>query len=175
MKKFNLNTNVFDDKFLLNPLRYIFQIGICIPIFIMLLLLGDVVLRAPIVIAVASSAFTIFVMPKSTVSNVRRVIGGHTIAIITGGLFMMVLTFVGLNGLYESYTLFRDILVAVLVVLTIFIMVITDTEHPPAAGTILGICLQNEWSWFSVLFILMSMVIMLFIKSILSTRLINLV
>ena len=66
-------------------------------------------------------------------------------------------------------------MVAVLVVLTIFIMVITDTEHPPAAGTILGICLQNEWSWFSVLFILMSMVIMLFIKSILSTRLINLV
>ena len=170
-----MNSNFLDNKFLLNPLRYIFQIGICIPIFILLLLLGDVVLRAPIVIAVASSAFTIFVMPKSIASSPRRVIGGHSIAIILGGLFVLILTFTGLNGLYEGSTIFRDIFIAVLVVLSIFIMVITDTEHPPAAGTILGICLQDEWSWFSVLFVLICMFIMLAIKSILSSRLINLV
>ena len=170
-----MNSNFLDNKFLLNPLRYIFQIGICIPIFILLLLLGDVVLRAPIVIAVASSAFTIFVMPKSIASSPRRVIGGHCIAIILGGLFVLILAFTGLNALYEGSTIFRDVFIAVLVVLSIFIMVVTDTEHPPAAGTILGICLQDEWSWFSVLFALICMLIMLAIKSILSSRLINLV
>ena len=48
-----MDSYFFDKNFLSNPFRYIFQIGICIPIFILLLLLGDVVLRAPIVIAVA--------------------------------------------------------------------------------------------------------------------------
>jgi len=170
-----MNSYFFDEKFLSNPLRYIFQIGICIPVFILLLLLGDVVLRAPIVIAVAASAFTIFVMPKSTASTARRVIGGHVVAIIIGGLSILLLTFTGLNGLYQEATLFRDVFISISVVISIFIMVITDTEHPPAAGTILGICLQNQWSWFSVLFIILSMFIMFLVKYILSSKLINLV
>tara|TARA_A100001037_G_scaffold306834_1_gene356672 strand:- start:60681 stop:61220 length:540 start_codon:yes stop_codon:yes gene_type:complete len=175
LDKFKINIKLLDDKFLTNPRRYIFQIGICIPIFILLLLLGDIVLRAPIVIAIASSAFTIFIIPRSISSSIRRVVGGHLVAIIMGGIFILLLTLTGFNELYKENTLFRDIWISILVVLSFFIMVITDTEHPPAAGTILGICLQDEWSWFAVLFILVSMLIMLSIKSILLKKLINLV
>lgn len=42
--------------------------------------------RAAIVAEVASSAFTVFVFPDTLVSTPRKVIGGHAVAVITGGI-----------------------------------------------------------------------------------------
>ena len=52
-------------------------------------------------------------------------------------------------------------------------MAITNTQHPPAAGTALGLVIQS-WSWSAVLFIMSSAVILSLIRLILRGRLINL-
>ena len=52
-------------------------------------------------------------------------------------------------------------------------MAVTNTEHPPAAGTALGLVIVG-WSWSAVLFIMSSAVILSLIRLILRPRLINL-
>jgi len=58
---------------------------------IAILLLQDAVLRAAIVVAVASTACTVFVVPHSIAASPRRVIGGHLVAVIAGTMFWSLL------------------------------------------------------------------------------------
>ena len=58
---------------------YLFQCGLATIFLIAVLLLQDAVLRAAIIVAVASSAFIIFVVPDSVAATPRRVIGGHIV------------------------------------------------------------------------------------------------
>lgn len=47
----------------------------------------------------------------------------------------------------------QSLLATISVGLSIFLMTITDTEHPPTAGTALGI-MTHEWSYQTIVFIL---------------------
>jgi hypothetical protein len=53
-------------------------------------------------------------------------------------------------------------------------MAITNTEHPPAAGTALGIA-AHEWSWQVVIFVFLSVVILSVVWWLLRSRLRDLV
>jgi CBS-domain-containing membrane protein len=57
--------------------------------------------------------------------------------------------------------------------LSMFLMVITDSEHPPAAGTALG--LATGGGWLSFLFIVASVVALAIIKKLLDPWLADLV
>ena len=57
--------------------------------------------------------------------------------------------------------------------LAIFLMVITDTEHPPAAGLALGLIL-NEWSFLTIVVVLVGIISLSVIKFILKPVLKNL-
>jgi hypothetical protein len=52
-------------------------------------------------------------------------------------------------------------------------MVSTDTEHPPAAGTALGLVIYG-WSPSAVFFILSSVIVLSLLRVVLRPRLINL-
>ena len=52
-------------------------------------------------------------------------------------------------------------------------MVITDTEHPPAAGVALGFVLHG-WDYFTVIVVLMGIVSISILKFLLKPVLINL-
>ena len=106
---------------------YLFQCGLATIFLIAVLLLHDAVLRAAIIVAVASSAFIIFVVPDSVAATPRRVIGGHVVAIIIGTIFAAI------AGPHEDSSYFVDIMAALSVGLSILVMVSTNTEHPPAA------------------------------------------
>ena len=90
--------------------------------------------HAVIVSSIASTAFIVFTMPKSITATARRVIGGHAVGLLCGGTM----------GILSWFFHFSPLLTYSLSVgLAIFIMVVTDTEHPPAAGTALGVALSG--------------------------------
>ena len=151
--------------------NYFSQCGMATVSLIIILLVEDVLFRAAIVAAVASTTFIIFVVPNSVAATPRKVIGGHLVAVICGAIFSSVLLIPAVaSGPGEPV---QSIMAALSVGLGIFLMVITDTEHAPAAGTALGLVIHG-WTWSAVVFILSSAVILSLIRLALRPKLINL-
>ncbi len=90
-----------------------------------------------IIASLGATAFIIFAMPDKITAQPRNVIGGHIVGLICG--------FVGywlLNILPSPDQFIAEAGIhAFAVGLSIFIMVAIDTEHPPAAGTALGVAI----------------------------------
>ncbi len=123
------------------------------------MLVVDVVLQAAIVVAIASTAFIVFVMPHSQASAPRRVVGGHVVAVIVSTVLSM-LHLVPVFGEQASGShLAGDLMAVTAVGLSIFLMVTTKTEHPPAAGTALGLVV-GRWALSTVLFVLFGAIIL---------------
>lgn len=80
--------------------------------------------------SLAATAFTVFTMPSRVTASTRNVIGGHTIGLVFGSLFALIPV---------SSAISHDAVYALAVGSAMFIMAITNTEHPPAAGTALGV------------------------------------
>tara|TARA_B100000315_G_C14572315_1_gene586226 strand:+ start:766 stop:1251 length:486 start_codon:yes stop_codon:yes gene_type:complete len=118
-----------DQEFRAHWKHYVFQ-SFCaaIAIFLVLLVLG--VEQAVIVAAIGASAFVVFAMPKSIIAKTRNVLGGYIVGIGSGAVFSLIPH----NGHIASVAI-----CALAVGCSIFIMVVTDTEHPPASGVTLGI------------------------------------
>ena len=135
--------------------------------------MGDILLRAAIVVGVASSAFTIFVIPESIAATPRKVVGGHLVAGLVGAAISFILQTPGLEiyAIETRYVL--DVAAALSVGIGIFLMVVTNTEHPPAAGTSLGLVIYG-FDWASVAFIILSAVLLSLVRIILGPRMINL-
>ncbi|KAA1294432.1 MAG: HPP family protein [SAR202 cluster bacterium] len=149
--------------------QYLLQCFLAIVSLLLILLVGDSVMRAAIVVGVASSAFTIFVIPDSIAATPRKVIGGHVVAII---IALIIVGVVQIFNIGDS-RLILNISAAISVGIGIIIMVITNTEHPPAAGTSLGLIIHG-FDWSSVVFIIASTILLSIIRIILRRRMINL-
>jgi CBS-domain-containing membrane protein len=80
--------------------------------------------------SLAATAFTVFTMPSSVTASPRNVIGGHLVGLAFGSLFAL---------LPEQSGHAQDLLYAAAVGGSMFVMSVTNTEHPPAAGTALGV------------------------------------
>ncbi len=72
-------------------------------------------------------------------SSPRRVLGGHLVAIVVG-LAIGAIIHDWANEPYDS-SLITDVAAAVGVGVAMLVMAATDTEHPPAAGTVLRLIL----------------------------------
>ena len=103
-----------------------------------------------IVASLGATAFVVFALPNSFTAQPRNVIGGHMVGLACGILGYWLLSvlpspehFVAEAGIH-----------AFAVGLAMFIMVVIDTEHPPAAGTALGAAISGpgERLIISVLF-----------------------
>ena len=164
---------LWDRNFVSRLPNYIFQCGLATTSLIVILLVEDAVFRAAIVVAVASTAFTVFVVPHSVAASPRRVIGGHVVAVIVGTILAFVLQIPVLESASEEFRLIRDVAAALSVGMSIFVMVFTNTEHPPAAGTALGLLIPG-WTLSAVIFILLSALILSIIRLVLRPKLINL-
>ena len=110
----------------------------------------------PVVIAsIGATAFIVFSMPNSITAQPRRIIGGHLVGFFVGSCFGV---FPFMNVLF-----FTALWYALSVGITLFIMVVMDFEHPPAAGTALGMTLVGYTS-SSAVAIIISIVILAFIS-----------
>ena len=124
--------------------------------------------------AVGSTAFTVFVFPESIASVSRRVIGGHVIGVLAVFLMVAALSTIAVVSTDGGVSYIVAIEAALSKGLGTRLMVATNTEHPPAAGTILGLMIHG-WSWDAILFIIGTAVIISAIHIALRPKLINLI
>ncbi|MQG22270.1 MAG: HPP family protein [SAR202 cluster bacterium] len=166
--------HILDQYFHSRWAHYTFQCLLAALSLLVILLVGDTLLQIAIVVGVASSAFTIFVVPNSVAATPRKVIGGHLVAGVIGSIISLTLD-LQMFSAYESVSAryILDIAAALSVGVGIFFMVVTNTEHPPAAGTSLGLVIHG-FEWTSVVFILSSAILLSIIRLILRNRMINL-
>ena len=162
-----------DRKFRHSWKSYLFQSGLCMLALLVILLVVDVVLRAAIVVAVASTAFILFVAPQSQAARPRRVVGGHVVAVIVGTAISLALLLSGWGEVASYSRIPRDLLAVVSVGLSMLVMAMTNTEHPPAAGTALGLVVVG-WTPSAVLFVLLGSVTLSVIHLVLRPYLKNL-
>ena len=78
-----------------------------------------------------------------------------------------------MDALSEDKRFFIDIAAAISVGVGIFVMVVTNTEHPPAAGTSLGLVFYG-FDWTSIIFILLSALLLSLVRVALRPKMINL-
>jgi CBS-domain-containing membrane protein len=165
--------NLIDRKLPGRAHNYIIQCGLASLSLFLILLVQDAVFRAAIVVAVASTAFTIFVFPNSIASTPRKVIGGHVVAVVSGAAMVGVLLILSVDNTAENTRFVVDIAAALSVGLAALLMVVTNTEHPPAAGTAFALVIY-PWSWQAITFIIFSAMILSLVRLILRPKLINL-
>ncbi|MCE2464184.1 MAG: HPP family protein [Dehalococcoidia bacterium] len=153
--------------------QYLFQCGLATAALIIILLVQDAVLHAAIVVAVASTVFIVFIIPNSVAATPRKVIGGHVVAVIVGSLLYAILNIPPIDAVTSDSGYIVDVIAALSVGLSIFLMVVSDTEHPPAAVTALGLTIPG-WSWSAVAFFLVGALIFSLVRIALRPKLINL-
>ena len=153
--------------------HYVTQCSLASLSLVLILIVGDTLLKAAIVVGVASSAFTIFVIPESVAATPRKVIGGHLVAALIGAGISYILKTPGLEIYVLETRYILEISAAISVGIGIFFMVVTNTEHPPAAGTSLGLVIYG-FDWTSVVFIISSAILLSLVRILLRPRMINL-
>jgi CBS-domain-containing membrane protein len=114
--------------------NYLYQSFLAwLALFVTLLVLN--VKESPILVAsIGATVFIVFAIPKSITAKPRNMIGGYIVGILTGLTFSLF----DAGSPYVSYIQY-----SAAVALSIFIMVLTDTEHPPASGLALGFAIYG--------------------------------
>ena len=113
--------------------NYVFQ-SLFATLVIFAVLLGLRFQQVVIIASIGSTAFIVFAMPNSVAARPVNIIGGQLVGFACGYLC-------GLMP-HESF-LASAVIYSLAVGLSIFIMVVTDTEHPPASGTALGVAISG--------------------------------
>jgi len=136
---------IFDRKFHKHVGRYFFQCALATGAVLVILMVLDVIAQAVIIASLGASSFIAFTMPHANVSRPRYLVGGYVCGMAAGIAMSAVGEAVG-NPTVGEWTVRGDVVFgATAVGLAIFLMVITDTEHPPAAGLALGVVLA-QWN-----------------------------
>jgi CBS-domain-containing membrane protein len=145
---------IFDENFKKNPKNYILQSLLALAAMLVILSFVEILTRTAIVAALGASTFIVFAMPNSRTASPRRLIGGHIVGIICGlACYYLFNGGLLLNDLADDYDIITWFSYALSVVLSLFVMTVTDTEHPPAASTALGIAAFGV-SWQIVVFVI---------------------
>ena len=135
-----LEGRLLDRRFRHHWKNYLFQYGLATFALLLILLALDVVFQAAIVVAIGSSAFIVFVIPHSNASLPRRVVGGHSVAVLVSAVVSAVyLAPIGVD-LGAGSHLAVNIMAVISVGFSIFLMVLTNTEHPRRR--------ERPWAWW---------------------------
>ena len=152
--------------------RYAMQCGLAGLVVLVLLFVLDAVTQTVLIAALGASSFIAFAVPRSLHSAPRNLIGGYIVGMLVGSL---------MSTLHYAVTAFPNYDHAVMVVsgaiaiaLAMFIMVVTRTEHPPAAALALGLVL-NEWSLLTLFVVLLGVIGLSVIKQLVLPSLLDLV
>ena len=90
--------------------------------------------RPAIMASLGATACIVFSMPSCRPARPRNVIWGHIIGLICGAVFLKI---------GAVFSVYPAVIYSLAVGFSILIMVLTDTDHPPAAGTALGIAMNG--------------------------------
>ncbi|MBU1862900.1 MAG: HPP family protein [Candidatus Omnitrophica bacterium] len=156
--------HIIDEKFKHNKWQYIGQCFLAaVSIFIVLLFL-DARSNSAIIASLGASFFIVFTMPETQASSPRFLIGGYCVGIITGCIcyYLSIMPVFAQLPFIQAFS--YEIFGACAVGVAIFVMVITDTEHPPAAGVALGFVL-NGYNLRTIAVVLIGIISLAVIKT----------
>ena len=170
---------LFDPKLRTNLASYIIQCLLATVSLVVILAFQDILASSGVfgadlvvVAAIGSTAFVVFIMPHRETATTRHVIGSHVIAVVVRSVMSNFDTAV-LSVILQSPVAFPLALEGALSVgLATFLMAATNTEHPPAADTALGVAFLG-FSWRLAIFLGTSIVALAVIHRLFRSRLIN--
>ena len=136
---------LLDPKFRRHYRQYIFQALLATLAMALILLFVDSLSTAAIAAGLGSTVVGIFINPTGTTARLRAVIGGHTMALLVGSVFSFILFAGSIESFIAGQSQFHALMMALSVGLLILVMAVTDTEHPPAAGIVIGMS-SREWT-----------------------------
>jgi CBS-domain-containing membrane protein len=161
---------LIDKSFKKAPKNYIRQSLLAALVVAIILLFFRMLGGFVIIAALGASTFIVFAMPSSVTAEPRRLIGGHTVGLLSGALCYLVFLSSHFGQLAANNEFIFILAGALSVGLSIFLMTITDTEHPPAATTALGI-IANGWSYKVAIFVVLSALCLALARRLLRPRL----
>lgn len=129
---------LIDKEFRSNKARYIVQCGLATICVLIILFVLDPLTDTTTIAALGASSFIAFAMPHQRASRPRLMVGGYIIGLVVGYICFRLLTLPTLAALDVTQRYGKTIFGALAVGTSIFLMVITDSEHPPAAGLALA-------------------------------------
>lgn len=165
---------IIDKSFKRAPKSFIIQSLLAVVAVAIILYFVEVLTHAAIVAALGASAFIVFAMPHSITAQPRKLIGGHVVGLLFGTFCYYAFLTGPLGKLITGWEFTTLFIYALAVGLSIFLMAITNTEHPPAAGTALGI-VAHAWSYQVVIFVLLSVIGLAIVRALLGSYLRDLV
>ena len=120
------------------PWQFVVQAGLATVVMLAILTFVQSLSSAAIAAGLASSVVGIFINPSNRTARIRSMAGGHIVALVLGSAFSVILFFGPVETFLTDVDYLRNFGYALAVGLAMLLMAITNTEHPPAAGTALG-------------------------------------
>lgn len=143
------------DEFKLNWKNFIYQ-SLAATIATMIILFALSLENAVVVASIAASIFIVFTMPNAVSARKRAIIGGHWIGLALGSFWAII---------PQPFHFLSIMVFSLAVGTTMLAMVVFDMEHPPAAGTALGVAITG-FSWNVGIAIITSTVLLAIIRSV---------
>jgi CBS-domain-containing membrane protein len=153
-----------------NIRRYALQCSLAAAVVLLLVL--DAVTQTVLIAALGASVFIAFAVPRSLHSGPRCLIGGYLAGILAGSAMAtlnIALEFSDVVTAHASMVVFSALATG----LAMFLMVVTKTEHPPAAALALGLVL-NEWTLLTLVVVMVGVIALSICKQLVLPILMNL-
>ena len=164
---------LFDRKFKEQKKQFFLQCFLAMVSVLTVLVILEAIASAAIVAALGATAFIVFAIPKARSSAARVIIGGYVIGTVVGTIWHWPAQLKPSgNPVTDRYLALAC--GAVAVGLAIFVMAITNHEHPPAVGVALGLAI-GEWRYETVVVIMVGVIGLCVAKWVLREWLKNLV
>ena len=139
-----------------NIRRYALQCSLAAAVVLILLMVLDAVTQTVLIAALGASVFIAFAVPRSLHSSPRCLIGGYLAGILAGSLMAtlnIAFEFSDVVTAHASMVVFGALATG----LAMFLIVVTKTEHPPAAALALGLVL-NEWTLLTLVVVIVGVI-----------------
>lgn len=120
------------------PLRFALQAVVATAVMFTVLAFVHSLSSAAIAAGLASSVVGVFLGPSNRTSRIRSVVGGHAVALVLGTMFAVILFLAPVEAFMAQRQILFNLSLATAVGAAMLLMAITNSEHPPAAGTALG-------------------------------------
>lgn len=164
---------ILSERFREHRRPFVYQSTLATLTILLILLFLDVLSHTAIIATLGSSAFLVFARPQAYSSRPRPLLGGYAIGIVVGVAFYYLSLLPTMAGFpiatHTTYIVFSAMAVGV----AIFLMLVTCTEHPPAAGMALGL-VMNVWDVRTLAFIFSAVLFMAAVRRLLQRFMIDL-
>ena len=172
LARLRLGSYLIDPKYAHYRTSYFLQclFVTCTMLFVLTLL--DSVYQTVLIAALGSSSCVAFSGPSLRASRPRCLIGGYIVGMTVGCCLSLLAVVAGELANVDEHSL-RILLGAVAVGGAMFVMAITDTEHPPSAAIALGFVL-NEWDFMTIVVVISGICAISLVKELVRERLIDL-